>query len=163
MASGKTSVGRRLAERLGLAFVDVDAEIERTSGRTVRAIFEESGEAAFREREAAFLAGTASLPAAVVATGGGAFAQERIRRAVAGLGTSVFLDVPLEAVRSRLGGKTDRPLFQSLEQLAALYAERAPFYRMANVHVHLSGAETVEETADRVLTALESQETIPGS
>ena len=163
MASGKTSVGRRLAERLGVPFVDVDAEIERASGRTVRAIFEESGEAAFREREAAFLEGAGSLPAAVVATGGGAYAQERIRRGVAGLGTAVHLDVPLEVVRGRLRGKTDRPLFQSVEQLAALYAERAPFYRMADVHVHLSGAETVEETADRVLTALEGHETIPGS
>jgi thiamine-phosphate diphosphorylase len=163
MASGKTSVGRRLAERLGVPFVDVDAEIERTSGRTVRAIFEESGEGAFREREAAFLAGTASLPAAVVATGGGAFAQEGLRRTIAGLGTSVLLDLPLDAIRGRLAGKTDRPLFRSVEQLAALYAERAPFYRMAEVHVHLSGAETVEETADRVLTALEDHETIPGS
>jgi thiamine-phosphate diphosphorylase len=160
MASGKTSVGRRLSERLGLPFIDVDAEIERTSGRTIRAIFEESGEAAFREREAAFLAGVASLPAAVVATGGGAFAREGIRRAITGLGASILLDVPLDALRGRLAGKTDRPLFQSGEQLAALYAERAPFYRMADVHVHLSGAETVEETADRVLTALEDHETL---
>ncbi len=76
MASGKSSVGRRVAERLGLPFVDVDTEIERTSGRTIRAIFEESGEAAFREREAEFLEGIASLPGVVVATGGGAFAQE---------------------------------------------------------------------------------------
>ena len=163
MASGKTSVGRRIADRLGLPFVDVDAEIERISGRTVRAIFEESGEGAFREREAAFLAGTVSLPAAVVATGGGAFAQEGTRRAIAGLGTSVLLDAPLETIRGRLAGKTDRPLFRSVEQLQALYAERAPFYRMADVHVHLSGAETVEETADRVLTALEDHERIPGS
>ncbi len=161
MASGKTSVGRRLAERLGLTFVDVDTEIERTSGRTVRAIFEESGEGAFREREAEFLAGTASLPGALVATGGGAFAQERARGAISRLGTSVLLDLPLEAVRGRLAGKTDRPLFQSPEQLAALYAERAPFYRMADVRVSLSGAETVEEAADRVLTALEDHETIP--
>ncbi len=161
MASGKTSVGRRLAERLGLPFVDVDAEIERISGRTVRAIFEESGEGAFREREAAFLAGTASLPGALVATGGGAFAQEGARSAISRLGTSILLDVPLEAIRGRLAGKTDRPLFQSPEQLAALFAERAPFYRMADVRVSLSGAETVEETADRVLTALEDHETIP--
>jgi shikimate kinase len=162
MASGKTSVGRRVAERIGLPFVDVDTEIERTSGRTIRAIFEESGEPAFREREAAYLRATESLPAALVATGGGAFVQEGNRRAIGKLGRSVFLDVPLPGIRARLAGKTDRPLFQSVAQLEALFAERRPFYRMADVRVDLSGDETIEETADRVLAALDDHELIPG-
>lgn len=161
MGSGKTAVGRRVAERLDLPFVDLDAEIERTSGKTVRALFEESGEAEFRAREAAFLEGTATLPAAVVATGGGSFVSERNRRVIAGLGLSVFLDVPIATVHARLAGKTDRPLFRSPEQLAQLFAERAPFYRMASVHAGLSGAESVEEASDRVLMALERSETLP--
>ena len=161
MGSGKTAIGRRVAERLRLPLVDLDAEIERTSGKTVRALFEESGEAAFRSRESAYLAGTSSLPAAVVATGGGCFAFEGNRRTIAGLGLSVFLDVSLETVRARLAGKTDRPLFRSAEQLARLFAERSPFYRMASVHVGLSGAETIEEASDRVLVALEGLETLP--
>ena len=162
MAGGKSSVGRRLAERLALPFVDLDDEIERTSGKTVRAIFEESGEAAFREREAAFLAATESLPAAVIATGGGCFAQEDNRRRIGRLGTAVFLDVALETVRARLKGKTDRPLFRSEEQLGRLFAERSPFYRMAPVAAVLGGAETVEEAADRVLIALDDFDKLHG-
>ena len=162
MASGKSTVGRRLAERLGLPFVDLDEEIERTSGKTIRVLFEESGEAAFREREAAFLAATEALPEAVVATGGGCFAQDANRRRVARLGTAVFLDAPYETIRARLKGKTDRPLFQSEEQLGSLFAERAPFYRMAPVAAVLGGAETVEEAADRVLIALDDFDTIHG-
>ena len=162
MGSGKTTVGRRIAERLGRPFVDVDTEIERTSGRTVRALFEESGEAAFREREAAFLRGTESLPDAVVATGGGAFTLEENRRVISRLGVPVLLDAPLAVVRARLSGKTDRPLFSSVEQLESLFAARAPFYRMAAVRVQLTGSETVDETADRVLLALEDRLEISG-
>ncbi|HEY2797100.1 MAG TPA: thiamine phosphate synthase [Thermoanaerobaculia bacterium] len=161
MGSGKTAVGRRVAERLGVAFVDLDEEIERASGRTIRALFEESGEAAFRVRESEYLAGTASLPRAVVATGGGSFCFEANRAAIARLGVSVALLPPLAAVQARLSGKTDRPLFQSPEQLARLFAERAPFYRMASVQVNLSGAETIEEASDRVLVALEGLERFP--
>ncbi len=161
MASGKTSVGRRVAERLGVAFVDLDEEIERASGRTIRQLFEESGEAAFRARESEYLAGTASLPRAVVATGGGSFGLEANRATIARLGVAVALQAPLATIQSRLSGKTDRPLFQSAEQLARLYAERAPFYRMAPVQVNLSGAETIEEASDRVLVALEGLERFP--
>ncbi|HEY1250496.1 MAG TPA: thiamine phosphate synthase [Thermoanaerobaculia bacterium] len=161
MGSGKTAVGRRIAERLGVAFVDLDEEIERASGKTVRALFEESGEAAFRARESAYLEGTAGLPRAVVATGGGCFAFEGNRAAIARLGVSIALQAPLATVQTRLSGKTDRPLFRSPEQLAQLYTERAPFYRMASVQVNLSGAETVEEASDRVLVALDGLERFP--
>jgi thiamine-phosphate diphosphorylase len=156
MGSGKTAIGRRLAERLGVAFVDLDAEIERTSGRTVRALFESSGEAVFREREAAFLEGTASLPQAIIATGGGCYAREENRRTIGRLGTAVFLDVPFATLLSRLSGKTDRPLFQTPEQARRLAAEREPFYRMAPIHVQLEG-ESVDDSADRVLSALDDR------
>ena len=155
MGSGKTAVGRRVAERLGVPFVDLDAEIERTAGLTVRAIFESSGEAAFRERESLFLEATESLPSAVVSTGGGCYASEGNRRAIERLGTAVFLEVPLPELTARLAGKTDRPLFSSPEQAARLYALREPFYRMAPVAVTIGGL-SIEEAADRVLAAISS-------
>lgn len=154
MGSGKTAIGRRIALRTGMPFVDLDTEIERTSGLTVRAIFEALGEPAFRERESAFLAGTEALPNAVVSTGGGSYVSESNRRAIARLGTAIFLDVPFDVLRARLSGKTDRPLFVSAAQAASLFAERDPFYRMAPVHVTLTGRESIEESVDKVLSAV---------
>ena len=97
-----------------------------------------------------------------MATGGGAFTFEENRRVISRLGVPVLLDAPLAVVRARLSGKTDRPLFSSVEQLESLFAARAPFYRMAAVRVQLTGSETVDETADRVLLALEDRLEISG-
>ena len=156
MGSGKTSVGRRIAERLEIPFVDLDAEIERTSGLTVRALFESLGEDVFRQRESVLLEGTASLPGAVIATGGGSYVRVSNRRRIASLGTAVFLDAPLPTLLSRLEGKTDRPLFQNPEQASRLWAERAPFYRMGAVCVPVK-EYSIETAADRVLIALDGR------
>lgn len=156
MGSGKTVLGRRIAERLDVPFVDLDAEIERTSGMTIRALFESAGETAFREREALFLQATDSLPRAVVATGGGCYVREENRERVKRLGTPVFLDVPFPVILARLSGKRDRPLFESVEQAAALFSARDPLYKMGSVRVDMSEREEeeIEEAADRVLNAL---------
>ncbi|HEY6931350.1 MAG TPA: thiamine phosphate synthase [Thermoanaerobaculia bacterium] len=153
MGSGKTAIGRRIAQRLDLPFVDLDAEIERTSGVTIRALFESEGEEAFRERETVFLFGTESLPSAIVATGGGCYVRPENRERIGRLGTAVFLDVPFATILSRLQGKTDRPLFTGAEQARRLLAEREPFYRMGSIPVMLPDAP-IEENADRVLNAL---------
>lgn len=154
MGSGKSAVGRRVAERLGVPFVDLDAEIERTSGATVRALFESAGEAAFRRREALFLEATEALPDAIVATGGGCYTFEENRRSIARLGTAVFLDTALPVLLSRLTDKKDRPLFEGPAEAARLCEQRVPFYRMAPVRVILGG-ESIEEAADSVLVALQ--------
>jgi thiamine-phosphate diphosphorylase len=153
MGSGKTAIGRRVAERLAVPFVDLDAEIERTSGLTIRALFESLGEAVFRERESIFLQATESLPSAVVATGGGCYVRSENRERIRRLGKAVFLDVPFDRLLPRLVGKTDRPLFQTPEQAGRLFTEREPFYRMDSISVALS-AGTIEEGADRILCAL---------
>jgi shikimate kinase len=80
--------------------------------------------------------------------------SESNRRTITRLGTAVYLDVPFDAICARLAGKTDRPLFAGISQAAALYAEREAFYRMAPVHVSLTGRESIEESADRVLSAV---------
>jgi shikimate kinase len=157
MGCGKTTIGRRLSQRLGVPFLDLDAEIERSSGLTVRALFETRGEAAFRKHEALLLAAAGSLPDAVVATGGGAFTFEENRRAIRELGVSIFLDAPFEGLRARLERKTDRPLFASSGQAAALFAERRPSYLHADLSVALSGRESVEEAADKVLIAWDAR------
>jgi thiamine-phosphate diphosphorylase len=162
MGSGKTAVGLRMAERLGIPFVDLDTEIERTSGLTIRALFDAFGETAFRERESVFLEGTEAIPEAVISTGGGSFVSDRNRRTSERLGTAVHLDVPFEVIRVRLAGKMDRPLFGSLEQAAALFAERERFYRMAPIRVALTGRESIEEATDRVLSAVYDRQELGG-
>ncbi len=156
MGAGKTTIGRLLAIRLDVPFVDLDQALEAMAGCTVREAFATHGEPWFREREAELLRGTGALPAAVVALGGGTFTFEANRDWIARHGVSVFLDVPFEAVAARLGEKAaDRPLFGSPEQARALYEARRPWYTMAQRIVNLSGAETPEEAAGAVVVALE--------
>ena len=155
MGAGKTTVGRLLAASRGAVFLDLDQALEAMAGCTVREAFETHGEPWFREREAELLRGTAALPAAVVALGGGTFTFEANREWISRHGVSVFLDVPFEAVEARLAGKAvDRPLFVSPEQARALYEVRRPWYTMADRVVPLSGSETPEVVAEAVACAL---------
>src|SRR5512140_887666 len=117
-------------------------------GRTVREVFETHGEAWFREREAELLRGTAQLPAAVVAAGGGTFVYPANREFIASAGVSVFLDVPFPVIERRLRGKAaDRPLFRSVAEAQALYETRLPSYRMANLVVTVGESDGPEAVA----------------
>ncbi len=155
MGSGKTSIGRRLAELLDYPFVDIDEIIENSSGTGVREIFENEGEAGFRAREAGALLACLSMDRAVIATGGGTFVAEANRDRIQAAGVSVFLDVPFGVLVSRLAGKAgSRPLFRDPVQAFQLYSSRLEFYKMADITLSIRAEETVEEISRRAHLAL---------
>ena len=152
MGSGKTAAGQRLAERLGAPFVDLDSEVERRAGITVREIFERHGEPEFRRLEQEALKATGELPDVVVATGGGTVTFEANARFIRASGVSVWLNPPFSTIVGRIGGlgKQDRPLFRDEVQAFALYRERLPAYRQADLTVDVGAAEQPEEIAARI-------------
>lgn len=154
MGAGKSTVGRLLGEGLGAAFADLDSEIERVTGRSIREIFAEGGEALFRRIEAEVLAALVrSLPEdAVIATGGGTAAQPANLRFLKAQGLLVWLNPSFAVLAGRIGelGKADRPLFGSERQALELYRSRLPAYRQADLEVTVANDEGPEEVAARI-------------
>lgn len=127
--SGKSTVGPELARRLGVPFVELDAEIERAAGKGVREIFETEGESRFRELEAATLVEVAKRDPAVVSCGGGVVLEPANRITLRATGEVVFLSVPLEVLRDRVPPADDRPLIREAGDLERLFRERESLYR----------------------------------
>ncbi len=153
MGSGKTTVGRLLAEKLGYAFLDLDELIQQQAGLSIPEIFARMGEGAFREMESRALRALEAWEDVVVALGGGAFVSEENRREVRRLGVSVWLDCPLEVILKRLGETTDRPLYRSPEQMRALLGARLSAYQQADLRVE-AGEVTPESVADEIIRRL---------
>lgn len=150
--SGKSTVGRAVAARLGARFEDTDRAVERRAGRRVAEIFEAEGEAAFRRLESEVLADLAREDGLVVSCGGGAVLDPANREVMRRSGTVVFLEVQAEALAARLEAAEARPVLAGRDPVD-LWAERAPAYRAAAHHaVDASGA--AEEVAARVVEAL---------
>jgi shikimate kinase len=151
--SGKSTVGPELADRLGVPFVELDAEIERAAGKTVREIFGDEGEARFRELEAAALIEAATRDPSVVSCGGGVVLEPANRVTLRATGEVVFLSVPLEVLAERVRPAAERPLIREEGDLERLFREREPLYREFAGHVvDASGAvDTVAEAIEREL------------
>jgi shikimate kinase len=141
MGSGKSSVGRELAARLGLRFIDLDDEIVARENRPIREVFRTHGEEYFRRVETEELRRVCGEGLAVVALGGGAFCIGENRELVRGAGTSVWLDVPFEEIYARCAGDSGRPLFGTREELLSLLERRRPLYALADIRVVAEGSE----------------------
>jgi shikimate kinase len=160
MGAGKTSVGRRLATVLGVAFRDADNEIEAAAGCTVTEIFERYGEPAFRAGERKVIARLLAEAPHVLATGGGAFMDPETRQRIRERATSVWLKAPVDLLLERVLRKDNRPLLKNGDMRATLerlLGEREPTYREADITIE-SDAGPHEVVVKRVLAALDARQ-----
>jgi shikimate kinase len=156
MGSGKSSIGRRLAARLAIRFVDADSEIEEAADMTIAEIFEKDGEPYFRAGEARVIARLLDHGPQVLATGGGAFMNLDTRAAIRAKGISVWLKAELDVLMKRIKRRGDRPLLKTDDPaatLTALMTERYPVYAEADLTV-LSRDVPHDTIVDEIVAAL---------
>ena len=159
MGAGKTSIGRRLSTKLGVSFVDSDAEIENAAGSTIADIFELHGEEFFRNRERRIITRLLNKPIKVLATGGGAFIDNRTRELILDRSISVWIRASVDILTKRLEKNTStRPLLNKTgnirQILEKLIDERHPLYEKANILVDSSDGKH-EPIVDSIYDALQ--------
>jgi len=158
MGVGKTAVGRRLAQRLGIEFADADAEIEKAANATIAEIFAAHGELFFRDREREVIKRLLVNPVHVLATGGGAFMDPSTRALLREHAITVWLRADLDLMLARVMRRNNRPLLKNGDPrvvLERLMAERYPTYAEADITVD-SVDGPAEVTLERVFAALKS-------
>ncbi|MCL4170648.1 UNVERIFIED_CONTAM: hypothetical protein GTU68_066736 [Idotea baltica] len=156
MGCGKSTVGKRLAQRLGLDFIDADTEIERAANMTVAEIFAEHGEPYFRSGEERVIARLLGEGPQVLATGGGAFLSDATRAEIAERGLSIWLQVDFETVMARVRRRSTRPLLQNQDPegtMRKLMADREPVYAKAALTV-ISKDVPHEAVVDQIVVTL---------
>jgi shikimate kinase len=156
MGAGKSTVGRRLAARLGLNFVDADVEIEAAAGKSIPEIFTEHGEQYFRDGEVRVIARLLEGAPCVVATGGGAWMRGETRERIHAKGISIWLKAEPDVLLRRVKRRSDRPLLQTTDPAATiekLMAERYPLYAEADLTL-LSREVPHDRIVDECITAL---------
>ena len=157
MGCGKSSVGRRLANAIGLPFVDADEEIEKAAGKSIPDIFADYGEAHFRDRECRVIARLLSSGPQILATGGGAYMRPETRGMIAASGIAVWLRADLPILMNRVLRRDNRPLLKTTDpeaKMRQLIDERYPVYALADITVD-SRDTSHEETVRQVIAGLE--------
>ncbi|WP_299326610.1 shikimate kinase [Parasphingopyxis sp.] len=156
MGVGKSTIGRRLANRLGLPFVDSDDEIEAAAGMQVGELFENYGEDYFRDGERRVIARLIDGSVKVIATGGGAFVNDETRSLILKDAMAIWLDADIDVLAERVSRRDTRPLVRDTDPkmvLSELAAKRNQYYAQAPIHVQ-SGEGAHEDTVDRIMEAL---------
>jgi shikimate kinase len=158
MGVGKSTVGRRLAKRLGLPFVDSDSEIEDAAGFSAAEVYEKYGEKDFRDGERRLVARLVDGRVGVIATGGGAFVDPRTRELLNARAITVWLDASTDVLSERTARRDTRPLLRNPDPrgtLARLAEERRPSYAEAHIHITSSASAGHGEVVERIIAALE--------
>ena len=159
MGAGKSTIGRRMAARLRLPFVDADTEIETAAGMSIPDIFETHGEPHFRDGEARVIARLLDGGPAVVATGGGAFMREETRARIRDKAVSIWLKADAEIIMKRVRRRSDRPLLQNADPegtVSRLLGEREPVYGTADLII-LSRDVPHDRIVDECIEALHAK------
>ncbi|MEX0348452.1 MAG: shikimate kinase [Paracoccaceae bacterium] len=160
MGAGKTAVGRALAQRLAVPFLDSDAEIESAANMTIPEIFARDGEPFFRTKESQVIGRLLDEERGILSTGGGAFLSEANRAMISARGVSVWLNADLPVLWNRVKHKDTRPLLRTENPratLAALYEARVPLYAKSDLMVVSDGDAAIEQMVDRVIEVLETR------